>query len=94
VRFGPMIHDAFIYSSDEEFTAVLVPFLRDALSSERPAIAIASEERIGILKDGLGPDAEAVSFFDAGEWAGRAPRSRRCARRWKNTGAPTTGSST
>jgi AcrR family transcriptional regulator len=65
-----MIHDAFIYSSDEEFAAVLVPFLRDAVVGGRPAIAIASDERVKLLEEGLGADAEGVSFFEASEWYG------------------------
>jgi AcrR family transcriptional regulator len=66
-----MIHDAFIYASDEEFTAVLVPFLREAVAGDRPAIAIASDERVELLRDALGADAEAVSFFDASDWYAR-----------------------
>ena len=64
---GPekLIHEAFIYSSDEEFAAVAVPFLREAVVADQQAIAVTTDDRIRLLRGELGGDAAAVSFFDA-----------------------------
>jgi hypothetical protein len=49
-----MTHEAFFFSSDEEFAARLVPFLRDAVASDQGAIAVATEGRTEILRRRLG----------------------------------------
>src|SRR4051812_1325399 len=63
-----MTHEAFIYESDEEYEAVLVPFLRDAVAAGEPAVAITRPERIELLRERLGAAADAVAFFDADAW--------------------------
>jgi AcrR family transcriptional regulator len=63
-----LIHEAFIYSSEDEYAAVLAPFLSEAVLAGQPAVAVASPERIGLLRDALGADQSSVSFFDADEW--------------------------
>lgn len=73
-----MTHEAFFYSSDEEFAARLVPFLRDAIATDQGAIAVTTEGRIKLLRQRLGSDADAVSFFDATRWV---PTPRSCPRR-------------
>lgn len=64
----PLTHEAFFYSSDKEFAARFVPFLREAVASDQGAIAVATEPRIEALRRGLDSDADAVSFFDANRW--------------------------
>jgi AcrR family transcriptional regulator len=63
-----LIHEAFFYSSDEEFAARLVPFLRDAVATSQGALAVTTEGRIALLRQHLGSDADAVAFFDAARW--------------------------
>jgi AcrR family transcriptional regulator len=63
-----MTHEAFFYSSDREFAARLVPFLRDAVAANQGAIAVTTEERIKLLRRRLGSDGDAVSCFDATRW--------------------------
>jgi AcrR family transcriptional regulator len=62
------VHEAFFYSSDEDFVTRLTPFLRDGAASNQGAIAVTTESRIALLRRRLGADADAVSFFDAGRW--------------------------
>jgi AcrR family transcriptional regulator len=63
-----VIHEAFIYSSDDEFAAGLAPFLRDAVVAGHPALAVTTAARIGLLREALDADAAAVAFFDSDEW--------------------------
>ena len=63
-----MIHEAFLYRSDKDFAARLIPFLHDALAAGQGAIAVTTEARIALLRRGLGADADAVAFFDATRW--------------------------
>jgi AcrR family transcriptional regulator len=63
-----VIHEAFFYSSDEEFAARLGPFLLDALAAGEGAIVVTTEARITLLRRRLGSEADAVSFFDATGW--------------------------
>ena len=66
-----MIHEAFLYSTDDEYAAVLAPFLSEAVLAGQTAIAVTSAERIRLLREALGDDQREVSFFDADEWYGR-----------------------
>jgi AcrR family transcriptional regulator len=66
-----MIHEAFIYESDEEFADVLVPFLREGLAAGQPAIAVTEPRRVELLQRRLGADAVRVAFHDATAWYAR-----------------------
>jgi AcrR family transcriptional regulator len=63
-----MIHEALIYSTDAEYAHVLAPFLGEAVAEGGAAIAVASPERIELLRDSLGREREEVAFFVAEEW--------------------------
>jgi AcrR family transcriptional regulator len=63
-----LIHEALIYSGDDEFAAALAPFLREAVTAGDPAVAVTTAARIRVLREALGADAAAVAFFDATEW--------------------------
>jgi AcrR family transcriptional regulator len=60
-----MNHEALLYSSDEEFAAMLVPFLREAVECGAPAIVSTTTGRIELLRGELGGEADAVSFYEA-----------------------------
>ena len=53
-----LIHPALIYSSDDEFLAVTVPFLREGLTDGEQALAVTSRRNIAALDDALGDDAD------------------------------------
>lgn len=57
-------HEAFLYSSEPEFLAGTVPFIRGGLSAEEPVLVVESAERIALLRSALGSDAGRVVFAD------------------------------
>jgi AcrR family transcriptional regulator len=65
---GAVIHDAFFYSSDDEFAGGLAPFLAEAVAAGQGAIAVTTPARIEILRARLGADAAGVSFVDSSSW--------------------------
>jgi AcrR family transcriptional regulator len=72
---GLLVHDALIYSSDEEFVALLAPFLHEAVAVGEPAIAVTTPAKIALLRDALGTAADSVSYLDANEFYRRPARS-------------------
>jgi AcrR family transcriptional regulator len=66
-----MIHEAFIYSGEDEYAEVLAPFLREAVVAGGRAVAVTTPERIRLLREALGAEHEAVSFFDSDDWYSR-----------------------
>jgi AcrR family transcriptional regulator len=60
-----LIHEALVYSSDEEFLEPLVPFLQDGLAAGDPVSVVLTPSRSALLRDALGHDAQCVSFADA-----------------------------
>lgn len=65
-------HEALLYSGPDGFLAGTVPFLRDAVAAEEPALVVVSPGKIDLLRAALGDDAEAVAFADMGD-VGRNP---------------------
>jgi AcrR family transcriptional regulator len=59
-----LIHEALVYSSDEEFLARAVPFVTEGLSAGQPVIAPLMPEKVALLRKALGPDADRVAFPD------------------------------
>ena len=66
-----MIHEAFIYSSDDEYGATLAPFLAEAAANGQAAVAVTSPEREQLLRQALGSVRASVSFLDAEQWYSR-----------------------
>ena len=60
----PLTHEALVYSSDEEFLARVVPFFREGFSAGQPAIAVLLPDKVALLQDALGQDAQSVSLVD------------------------------
>lgn len=63
---GAWIHEAGIYGSDEEFLALLVPFLTGGLDAGAPTFAVFSEPKTALLRDAL-PEPTAVTFLSGEE---------------------------
>jgi anti-sigma regulatory factor (Ser/Thr protein kinase) len=63
-----LTHDAFFYGTDERFTDVLVPFVRDGLQRDDAVVAAVTNANAGLLRDSLGQDAAAVRFIDRDDW--------------------------
>src|SRR6266550_8308616 len=60
-----LVHEALVYSSDEEFLARIIPFLGDGIAAGQPVIAAVMADKAALLRKALGRDAQHVSFVDA-----------------------------
>ena len=63
---GAWIHEAGYYGSDEEFLALLVPFLTGGLDAGEPTFAVFTEPKTALLRDAL-PEPTAVTFLSGEE---------------------------
>ena len=71
-RQGRFRHEAVIYRGADDFLAATVPFLRDALEAEEPALVAVRDANATLLRGELGADAAIVRFADIEE-LGRNP---------------------
>jgi AcrR family transcriptional regulator len=60
-----LMHEALVYSSDAEFLTTALPFVVDGISAGQPVIAPLLPEKVALLREALGRDAQRVSFPDA-----------------------------
>ncbi|WUI03571.1 sensor histidine kinase [Spirillospora sp. NBC_00431] len=68
----PFVHPALFYRDDEEYLAGTVPFIRAGREAGEPVAVAVPGDRLGRLRDAVGPAAEEVSWLDMSE-AGRNP---------------------
>lgn len=69
---GPFVHPAFFYRSDDEYLAVLVPFVTGGLAEGQPVAVAVPGQRLAVLRAALGDDADGITMIDMTE-AGRNP---------------------
>ena len=61
-------HEALLYAGDDDFFAGTLPWLRDAVAAEEPALVVVSATKIARLREELGAAAaERVTFADMAE---------------------------
>jgi len=77
---GGWIHEAGYYGSDEEFAALVVPFLTGGLDAEAPTFAVFTEPKTALLRDAL-PEPTAVTFLSGDEQYDRPSATIRTYRR-------------
>ena len=65
-------HEAFFYSSDEEFLQGTVPYLEEGIGARETVLVVLPETRLQLVKEALGSNAEAVEFWSMGN-VGRNP---------------------
>jgi anti-sigma regulatory factor (Ser/Thr protein kinase) len=65
-----LVHDAFVYSSEEEFLAGTVPFLEEGIERGEPILAAPTDANAWLLQERLGDRATAV------DWAGDSESHR------------------
>jgi anti-sigma regulatory factor (Ser/Thr protein kinase) len=63
-----LIHDAFVYASDDDYLASMVPFVRDGIDDGAAVIAVTVPRNESLLRAALGPHADGVTFVDARTW--------------------------
>ena len=61
-------HDAFVYSSDEEYLGALVPLIDGALGAGSRVFAVVSRRNARLLRDALGPGAAHLTWIEAETW--------------------------
>ena len=61
-------HRALAYGSDEELIAAAIPFLDEGIEQSHCLLAVATEAKIGLLRDTLGDRSELVEFADWEDW--------------------------
>jgi anti-sigma regulatory factor (Ser/Thr protein kinase) len=60
-------HEAYFYSGIAEFREGLGGFIREGLDNDEPALVVLTADKIELLRDDLGPDADRVLFADMDE---------------------------
>ena len=61
-------HDAFVYDSDDGFVAQMRAHLQTGLRAGAHAVAVTTRHNLGLLRESLGADAEAVAYIDHEQW--------------------------
>jgi anti-sigma regulatory factor (Ser/Thr protein kinase) len=67
-------HEALLYRGEEDFLAGLLPFVREGLERDEVVVVAEPPSRLGLLRDALGDDADAVRFLDMTEIGGNPAR--------------------
>jgi anti-sigma regulatory factor (Ser/Thr protein kinase) len=57
-------HSAFVYEADDDYVGRSVAFLKDGLEAGDGCIFAQTRDRIAMMRDALGPDADRVAFVD------------------------------
>ncbi len=57
-------HHVFVHESDDEYVARSVAFLQEGLEAGEGAIVGNTRDRLAMMRDALGPDADRVAFVD------------------------------
>ena len=58
------VHEAFLYADDDEFVRGTSAFLQEGLAAGEPALVVVAQRKIDMLRESLGPAADAVMFAD------------------------------
>jgi anti-sigma regulatory factor (Ser/Thr protein kinase) len=57
-------HNALVYSSEDEYLGVAVPFLKEGLEAGEGAIVAHTRPGLAVMREALAPEAEHVTFVD------------------------------
>lgn len=66
------LHDALLYSGDSEYVEGAEPFIRAGLSADEPILVVVQPDKIALLRDAIGRDADSIVFKSMNE-IGRNP---------------------
>ena len=76
------VHQALIYSSDEEFLDVALPFVEGAVSAEEPALVAVQERNVENLRSALDGAPPGVTLLSVEQWYETSARTRDKFARW------------
>lgn len=68
----PFVHRALFYRGDREYVDTTTAFIREGLDAGEPVAVAVPGRNLALIRSGLGPAAEKVSFVDMAQ-AGRNP---------------------
>jgi anti-sigma regulatory factor (Ser/Thr protein kinase) len=57
-------HEALFYNGVNDFVGTATPFIRDGIDAGEPVLVVVGREKIGLLREALGDDADRVDFRD------------------------------
>ena len=60
-------HEALLYAGAADFVASVTPFLQEGIAANEPILVVESPQKIDLLQNALGADAERVMFADMGQ---------------------------
>ena len=60
-------HEALLYAGDGDFAEQTARFVREGLAAGEPVLVMVGARKMGLLREALGADADAVRFEDMGE---------------------------
>jgi anti-sigma regulatory factor (Ser/Thr protein kinase) len=63
-----LVHQAFLYDSEDHFVAEMVPFVREGIERGETIFAATSGPNVAALREELGDDASRVRLEDNAEW--------------------------
>jgi anti-sigma regulatory factor (Ser/Thr protein kinase) len=92
-------HEALFYRNEADFLAGVVPFVREGLTRGEAVLVAEPSHRLGLLRDALGDDAQAVTFVDMeaiganpariiGVWSTALEENTRAGRTLRGVGEP------
>jgi transcriptional regulator with XRE-family HTH domain len=65
----PMLrHSAFRYSTNDQFRAIMAPFLADGVERSEATLALTTKRNIDLLRKALGKDSRQVRFVESRQW--------------------------
>lgn len=70
------VHEALIYSSEQEFLGAALPFLEAGLGAGEPILVAVQERNVEALSRRLPPDSDRLELWTAEEWYENPSRSR------------------
>ena len=66
------LHDALLYSGDSDYIEGTEPFIRAGLAADEPILVVVQPDKIALLRDAIGRDADSIVFKSMNE-IGRNP---------------------
>ncbi len=72
---GPCVHEALVYSTQEEFLAATLPYVCEGLDADEPILVVTKDTNLVPLREALNADASRVEFADSSAWYRSPPEA-------------------